>query len=1037
MRAPHLSAASLPVLVTALSLLPVSARAQDAPAPPVAPPAAPGVGRPTPEQALPAQPAPPASPPAALSQTKVVGFTLTGSMDPAGRLESLVALMVPRGSALLQDTVAEPGGPPVLGTVGRLRAALERLGYETTITERPASAGAGVELDIRLRAADRVRQIFVDGNWPLRQEEIIRRLALRPGQALRPAGAERQEQIERERLGVLGFLRDQGFLDAAVEMQVEDRDPAPGPVNLIIKLHLGNGYPLGEVTVEGNTVLSTEHIINQLRHRDVFAFWTQEPFRLSVLREDLTKLTREYQERKYAGARVMADFDPAVNVDRLNRQVRLKVTVLEQKRVEVVFQGNDRFDDSDLQKVLTLFERGAYDSRETDASAAAVAQHIRSKGHLFARVTWRADSSSPDVHRITFVVHEGPSLKVREVSFAGNQAFSASRLADVVTVRRFPLLGWVGLGEGGYASFRQLELDSERLAGFYESEGYRATKVRCEVSPGNGQWQALGTPQESDPAWKNARALHVRFLVEEAPRIDLSEIRFQSAPGEQLPHDESFLLESLDSKVGQPFRPELVGSDGRRLRRLMGDAAYPQASVEPDPTQEGAKVRLVWQIRLGRQLRAGPMFLRGNFLTREGTFRRWMLFRPGDLITTTALERSQRNLALIQLFNNASPISFPPEAQVEDTLPVLVEVEERHDHWGVARFGLGLSTDQGEPDAFYGFGVGGYGTVGYEHRNLFGQSWLLSSRGEYGSRRTGVDSSFTDPRLLGTAFRLSITGNYTREYTVRLGDIRSGSGTIGVARELFPAVDASLTYGWRRTARQELVLRGAGPYSNQGSVAVVNNVGSLSLGLEWQRLDNPLVPTRGFKLQGVVELALPHLSFGVGRDSFVKTSARALTVLPLAGRLSMRHSLRYDQGFPFGEAALLPKEERFFAGGDTTLRGFELDRARQESTGAELVTGIPFVQFRPIGGSLRILHNLDLLFQVNGPWYASVFADTGVVADSLDGLRARDFRHGAGIAPFLFRLPIGDLSIAWAWPLDPQPGDPPIGRLHFNVGLMF
>ena len=175
----------------------------------------------------------------------------------------------------------------------------------------------------------------------------------------------------------------------------------------------------------------------------------------------------------------------------------------------------------------------------------------------------------------------------------------------------------------------------------------------------------------------------------------------------------------------------------------------------------------------------------------------------------------------------------------------------------------------------------------------------------------------------------------------------------------------------------------------------------------------------------------------MGRDSFVKTSARALTVLPLAGRLSMRHSLRYDQGFPFGEAALLPKEERFFAGGDTTLRGFELDRARQESTGAELVTGIPFVQFRPIGGSLRILHNLDLLFQVNGPWYASVFADTGVVADSLDGLRARDFRHGAGIAPFLFRLPIGDLSIAWAWPLDPQPGDPPIGRLHFNVGLMF
>ena len=85
----------------------------------------------------------------------------------------------------------------------------------------------------------------------------------------------------------------------------------------------------------------------------------------------------------------------------------------------------------------------------------------------------------------------------------------------------------------------------------------------------------------------------------------------------------------------------------------------------------------------------GPIFVRGNFLTSERTIRRWTLLRPGDPLTTTALERSQRNLALIQIFNNASPISFPPEAQAENTLPMLVEVEERHDHWGVVRVGGG------------------------------------------------------------------------------------------------------------------------------------------------------------------------------------------------------------------------------------------------------------------------------------------------------------------------------------------------------------
>ena len=76
------------------------------------------------------------------------------------------------------------------------------------------------------------------------------------------------------------------------------------------------------------------------------------------------------------------------------------------------------------------------------------------------------------------------------------------------------------------------------------------------------------------------------------------------------------------------------------------------------------------------------------------------------------------------------------------------------------------------------------------------------------------------------------------------------------------------------------------------------------------------------------------------------------------------------------------------------------------------------------------------MFPISPPWYGSVFIDNGVVADSLDGLSARAFRHGAGISPLLIRLPIGDVSLAWAWPLDPGPGDTKIGVFHVNVGLL-
>ena len=99
--------------------------------------------------------------------------------------------------------------------------------------------------------------------------------------------------------------------------------------------------------------------------------------------------------------------------------------------------------------------------------------------------------------------------------------------------------------------------------------------------------------------------------------------------------------------------------------------------------------------------------------------------------------------------------------------------------------------------------------------------------------------------------------------------------------------------------------------------------------------------------------------------------------------------------------------------------------------------GLSGVEYRPIGGNMRILQNIDLQFPIIPPWYGSVFMDNGVVADSFDGLSLSQFRHGVGVSPLLIRLPIGDVSLGWGWPLDPGPGDTRIGVLHVNVGLMF
>jgi len=440
----------------------------------------------------------------------------------------------------------------------------------------------------------------------------------------------------------------------------------------------------------------------------------------------------------------------------------------------------------------------------------------------------------------------------------------------------------------------------------------------------------------------------------------------------------------------------------------------------------------------------GPIFVRGNFLTTDGTIRTWAELRTGDILTTRGMERAQRNLALIQLFNNPNPVSFPSVSASDPIVPMVVEVEERHDHFGIFRVGGGASTDQAPPGSSFTY-LGVYAAAGYEHRNLFGHGWTLTSQGAYGPSLTSVTASFLNPRFLGTLFRMEIVGGYLRQATLRLGDVHSGSGSFGFAREVYPGIDANVRYNLRNTSRTELLMRGAepGPFEDQATVRISTFVSSLSAGVEWHRLDHVLVPSRGFKVAAGVEVALPALSFDVGQDTFVKLYARGLSVVPLLPWLSLRYSIRYDQGLPLGGSALLPKVERYFAGGDTSIRGYQLDYALTETirvpgvvVGNNGLKGLDYVQYRPLGGNLRILQNIDLQFPISPPLYGAVFWDSGMVGYSLDDISASDFRHGIGFSPLLIKLPVGDLSLSFAIPLNRHPGDD-TWRTHFNVGLMF
>jgi len=982
------------------------------------------------------------------SALPIVSVSIEGSTDPAGRIESLVATIAPLHAPFIESGEADRVGTPI-GTAPRLKNLLKVVGYQAEIGVQ--TEAGGVRLQIRLRAFDRVRQIFVSGNQPtfrqgVRQEEILRQLSIRNGQALPPAGEQRDAFLDAEAVRVRDYLRTQGFQDAEAHIVAHATNTVPARVNLDVRVKPGPGYPLGKITVTGSRAIPAGDIADGFRHLNLHLDWPwlwlrHAPFRRNILRIDETALAQRYAKHGYPGARVTDDFDPNSSVDHNEKEVHLGIQVKEHRRIELAFEGNHSRSAGALTGDVAALAHGVYDDVDAAEGAETLEKSYRQRGHMLVKITWRRERIDEDADRIVFAIDEGPVLKVRGVEFVGNHKVSSSTLAEEIRTKEFPFLGALGLGEGGFATPRQIELDVQSLADYYESIGRPGSKVCAEIAPAPDQWRPAPTgakaviPREDEPLWRKANALFVRFLIEEAPLVWVADMRFVSAaPAVPVPRDDLFLRKSLRTVIGAPYQPAIVRRDEERLKRLMGDEGYRNASVESHIERESDHVTITWKIKLGSQVHVGPVFVRGNFLTTEGTIMTWAELRPGSLLTTRAVERAQRNLAMIQLFSNPNPVSFPSESPQQPVVPMVIEVEERHDHFGIVTIGGGISTDQKSPTS--SFPVGGYAALGYEHRNLFGHGWTLTAQTALGLSLSRVNASFLDPRFFGSLFRLEIGGNYLRQATVRLGDLRSGATFIGFAREMFPGVDANVRYNFRDTFHTEFLARGAGADEDESTVSIGTLVGSFSTGIEWQRLDNTLVPTRGFKVGVGAELALPRFSFDLGSDSFVKLSGHSFAVVPLLSWLSLRHSLRYDQGFPLAGASLLPRVERFFAGGDTTVRGYDLDRLLTEIVYVPIAPGVFGVRYQPVGGNLRIVQNIDLQFPILRPWYGSVFLDSGVVAFSFDGLSASAFRHGLGFAPFVFKLPIGDLSLAFAIPLNPKPGDSS-WRFHLNVGLMF
>ena len=212
-------------------------------------------------------------------------------------------------------------------------------------------------------------------------------------------------------------------------------------------------------------------------------------------------------------------------------------------------------------------------------------------------------------------------------------------------------------------------------------------------------------------------------------------------------------------------------------------------------------------------------------------------------------------------------------------------------------------------------------------------------------------------------------------------------------------------------------------------------------------------PERGSVLGTDLEVALPSLGSEVG---FGKAFAQAFTYRRLPGRRPLVFAagarLGLARGFKVsvpqldahGQAVLgldgtpatdvvtdLPASERFFAGGDTTVRGFALDRLGSEATLDD--NGFP------TGGNAMVVLNAELRTpHVKGVGLVA-FVDAGNVFRRASDLAVGDLRASAGFG-LRYRSPLGPLRFDIGFKLDRQDftnGTERRAVYHLSLGQAF
>ncbi len=424
----------------------------------------------------------------------------------------------------------------------------------------------------------------------------------------------------------------------------------------------------------------------------------------------------------------------------------------------------------------------------------------------------------------------------------------------------------------------------------------------------------------------------------------------------------------LDLKPGAVALAARVLAAGRQLEAVLQNHGYAFAKVAP-PLAELDPVRhlidLTFRVTTGPRVEIGAIRFVGLKRTQEAFVRHRLLLHTGEPYDAAAVDRARRDLLNLGLFSTVSVmLGRAPDSHGRVTITFDVKERARH----TVAVNAAYSTD-----------LGGSGGVSWENRHLSGHADALDLSATLinlgGTASTGLGYNTSAKYILpdlwhrGESLQFALSGlqqdllAYTQQAETagvtlsgRFSSLWSASAGVSVLQETDVQyetnnLNSGVTYHYTLATLPVSLIYDSTDLPSPLSDPTHGTRGALNL-----TPTRSLVGPRNATFE-IIQVTLAHY-FDVGKTF---GAARGRTVL----------AMRVMAGVAFGASEFsLPPDQRFYAGGSGTVRGY-----RYQSVGPQ------FENTNPVGGTAMNAVNIELRQRIGRRFGAVLFADGGGVSE--------------------------------------------------------